>query len=483
MLFVLLWIIKETSLESAVWREKMTQNEKDIVIAATSLARRINIHAVSRSVSVSMFWGMGVATIFIVMSKFLVIPISLLFGVATILGVSLLTGVLKGILARLSVLEAAMTADAQLDLMERLSSGLELLEQENTKEMIELQLEDAADCARSLDQKAVCRRMFPMTARVLPLALVILTILMYILSPYGQAAQIPEEIRQTIEQTGADMELAAAGIDRKPLSDRVAEMASKMETKGRELQDKPLTKKEVLKDLSNLGRETEVLKTVGEIAEKLEGDMSPEERRALNELLKKLTDDLKDMPQMTELSEEALKALQANLSAESLKDLAAALEQLGIKPSDTKALQKMMEQLAKGKRDVAQSMVRSPKTTGGSKPSELTAAEESGLMGSGAPGKKTAKEMKEEIKSASYRPITSGQGYDSELEGQLSENGKGVTTESESEYESGESTVPYRKVYVEYRDAADDFISKQEIPWVYQKHVKNYFDAIRPKGD
>jgi len=232
----------------------MTQNEKDIVIAATSLARRINIHAVSRSVSVSMFWGMGVATIFIVMSKFLVIPISLLFGVATILGVSLLTGVLKGILARLSVLEAAMTADAQLDLMERLSSGLELLEQENTKEMIELQLEDAADCARSLDQKAVCRRMFPMTARVLPLALVILTILMYILSPYGQAAQIPEEIRQTIEQTGADMELAAAGIDRKPLSDRVAEMASKMETKGRELQDKPLTKKEVLKDLSNLGR-------------------------------------------------------------------------------------------------------------------------------------------------------------------------------------------------------------------------------------
>ena len=339
--------------------------------------------------------------------------------------------------------------------------------------------EDAADCARSLDQKAVCKHMFPMTARILPLAVVILAVFMYTLSPYGQAAQIPSEVRQT----GADMEMMAAGIDRESLSHRAAELASKIEAKGRELQDKPLTKKEALKDLSNLTRETEALKTMGEIAEKLEGNMTPEERQALKELLRKLTDNLKDMPQVTELSEEALKALQENLSPESLKNLAAALKQMGIKPSDAKALQKMMEQLAKGKRDVGQSMVRSPKTAGSSKPSELTAEEESGLAGSGAPGKKTAKEMKEEIKSASQRPITSDQGYDSELEGQLSENGRSTTTENESEYESGESTVPYEKVYVEYRDAADDFISKQEIPWIYQKHVKNYFDAIRPEGD
>ena len=186
---------------------------------------------------------------------------------------------------------------------------------------------------------------------------------------------------------------------------------------------------------------------------------------------------------MTELSEEVLKALQAKLSAESLKELAAALKQIGVKPSDMEALQKMMEQLAKGKRDVGQSMARSPKTTGDSKPSDLTAEEESGLMGSGAPGKKTAKEMKEEIESASHRPISPDQGYDSELEGQLSEEGRAVTTESEPEYESGESFVPYEEVYMKSRDIADDVISRQEIPWVYQEHVKNYFDAIRPKEE
>ena len=70
-----------------------------------------------------------------------------------------------------------------------------------------------------------------------------------------------------------------------------------------------------------------------------------------------------------------------------------------------------------------------------------------------------------------------------ELDEQLSEEGMSVTTENESEYESGESTVHYAEVYVKYRDAADDAISRQEIPWVYQEHVKNYFDAIRPKEE
>ena len=457
----------------------MTQSGEDIVTATSSLARRMNIHTVSRLISASMFWGIGIAVIFIVISRFVVIPVSPVLGVATILGMSLLVGLISGMLARVSVLEAAITADAQLDLKERLGSALELLKQGNVKEMAQLQLEDAAANARSLDQMAICPRMFPMTARILPLALVILITLMYILSPYGQAAQVPAEVRQAIKQAGAEIGIAAG--ERKLLSDRVAELASKMETTGREFQDEPLTKREALKDLSNLARETEVLKTVGEITDKLKDDMTSEEKRALSELLEKLADNLKDMPQMTELSEEVLKALQADLSAESLKELAAALEQMGVKPSDMEALQKMMEQLAKGKRDVGQSMVRSPKTTGDSKPSDLTAEEESGLMGSGAPGKKTAKEMKEEIESAPHRPISPGQGYDSELEGQLSEEGKAITTESEPEYEPGESIVPYEKVYVKYRDAADDVISRQRIPWVYREQVKNYFDAIKPK--
>ena len=443
----------------------------------------MNIHIISRSLSIFMLWGTGIAVALIVISKFMVIPISLVFAVAFVLCMSLLTGVIRGMLARVSTLEAAITADAQLHLKERLSSALELLGEENRKEMAELQLDDAAEYAHSLDQKAVCPRMFPTTAKVLPAALLILIVLMYALSPYGQAAQVPAEVRQAIEQAGSKMETAAGDMDKNLLSDKVAEMASEMESAGRELQDEPLTKKEALRNISKLVRKMEALKMMGEIAEKLEGDMSPEKMRALGELLKKLADDLKDIPEMAELAKEILESQKEDLSADSLEKLAAALEQMGIKDSDMPAMEKMLEQLMKEKRDVGQSMARAPKTVGENKPTDLKAEEESGLMGSGAPGKKAGKDMREEIESTSYRQIPSGQGYDSELEGQPSETGISVPIGDELTPEAGESSVPYEDIYIKYRDAADDAIARPEIPWMYKEHVKNYFDAIKPKEE
>ena len=440
----------------------------------------MNIHIISRSLSIFMLWGTGIAVALIVISKFMVIPISLVFAVAFVLCMSLLTGVIRGMLARVSTLEAAITADAQLHLKERLSSALELLGEENRKEMAELQLDDAAEYAHSLDQKAVCPRIFPMTAKVLPAALLILIVLMYILSPYGQAAQVPAEVRQAIEQAGSKMEMAAGDMDKDLLSDKVAEMAAEMESAGRELQDEPLTKKEALRSISKLVHRMKALKMMGEIAEKLEGDMTPEKMRALGELLKKLADDLKDIPEMAELAKEVLEAQKEDLSADSIEKLAAALEQMGIKDSDMPALEKMLEQLMKEKRDVGQSMARAPKTVGGNEPTDLKSEEESGLMGSGAPGKKAGKDMKEEIESTPYRRMPSGQGYDSELEGRASETGISVPIGDELTPEAGESSVPYEDVYMEYRGAADDAIARPEIPWIYKEHVKNYFDAIKP---
>jgi len=456
------------------WIEKMAESEKDITNITAGLARRMNIHTVSRLISVSMLWGAGVAMMLVVIGKFTAVP--LVFGVTVILCASLIVGIIRGILARVSALEGAMTTDAQLNLKERLSSAVELLSEKDRKEMAELQLEDAADYAHSLDQKAVCPRLLPMTARILPVVLTGLIILMYVPSPYGQA-QVPAEVRQAIKQAGVEMETAAGKIDKNALSDKAAELASKMENMGRELQDKPLTKKEALKNLSKLAHETEALKMMSEIAEKLSGDITPEKERALNELLKKLADNLKDIPEMAEFSQEITKSRQSN----SLKQLADALERMGIKPSDMDALQKMLEQLAKKRRDVGQSMVRSPKDAGGNETSNLKADEESGLMGSGAPGKKTAKEMKEEIKSASHRPVSSDQGYDSELEGQVSETGRSVPDGENPVPKAGEASVPYKDIYVEYRDAADDAVNRTAIPWIYKERVKSYFDAVKPR--
>lgn len=452
----------------------MTESRKDIAAATSGLARRMNIYAISRLTSASMLWGIGIAIVLISISRFVAIPIPLILVVASILVVSFVAGIIRGALARVSALEAAMTADAQLGLKERLGSAVGLLGEKDRSEMAELQLEDAASHARSLDPKAICPRAFPVTAKIIPLAALVLIFLWWIPSRY----EVPAEVRQAVKQAGAEMETAAGAADKDLLSDEVARLASEMALTGRELQDKPLTKKEALKNLSNLAREMETLEMMGEIADELKGDMTPEKKRILNELLEKLADNLKDLRGMEEFSQRVLEAQQADLSVEALKELSAALERMRIGTSDMRAVQQMSEQVTKSKRDIGQvnlAVARGMDSVG------AQAEEESGLMGSGAPGKRPAKDMKEVPELASQPPSPSGEGYDSELSIPISEGGRAIPTEIRTDLERGESVVPYEEIYVKYRDAADDAITRTAIPWVYREHVKSYFDAIKPK--
>jgi len=452
----------------------MTESGKEIVAATSGLARRVNICTISRVTSVSVLWGIGIAVILVSISRFVAIPVPLILAVILILGVGFVTGIIRGILARVSALEAAMTADAQLGLKERLGSAVELLREKDRSEMAGLQLEDAADYARSLDPKAICPRVFPATAKVLPLAALVLIFLWWIPSRY----EVPAEIRQAVKQVGVEMETAAEAADKDLLPDEVARLASKMETIAHELQHRPLTKKEALKKLSNLAREMETLEMMGEIAEELKGDMTPEERRILNELLEKLADNLKDLKGMEELAQKVLKAQQASLSIEALKELSAAVERMRIGASDMKALQQMSDQVTKGKRDIGQMSLAAAR---GMDSAGAQAEEESGLMGNGAPGKKTAKDMKEVPELGSRRPSPSGEGYDLELSIPISEEGRAIPTEIPADVKKRESVVPYEEIYVKYRDAADDAIVRAKIPWMYREHVKDYFDAIKPK--
>jgi hypothetical protein len=454
----------------------MAEIETSIADMTTKLARRINLCNMVRFVSAPMLWGVGASMALALVSKFVVLPIPLALTVFPVLGVCLIVGVIRGMLARVSPLEAAMMADAQVGLKERLSSAVELMGEEDRSEMAELQLEDAADHARSLDPKSVCPRVFPVTAKILPLSLLFLVAFLYFPPFYGRSGEVPAVVRQAIKQAGADMEDMARGMGKSPLAGEVADLASEMESTGRELKDKPITKKEALRNLSNLARKMEALKIMGEVSEELDSDMTPERKRILNELLEKLADSLRDLPDMAEISQRVVKAQQADLSVEALKELAAALDQMEMGVSDMKALQQMSEQVAKGKRDIGRV------TLAAADSSELTGEQEesSGLMGGGAPGEDTAKATGEYETRA---PIPIGQGDNLELEGQTSEGGRSVPVESELDVKKGESVVPYEEIYIKYRDAADDAISRANIPWTYREHVKNYFDAIRPESE
>lgn len=450
----------------------MAEIGEEIIDATSRLARRMNLCILLKLSSVPVLCGICAGTIFIFISKFVIIPVPTIPAVTASLVAGLLAGIARGMLARITLLEAAKSADTRLGFKERLSTAVEICGQKRGSEMSILQLEDAVKFARSMEPKAVCPRVLPMTAKILPLAFLAFILLVFAPLRYGRFVDTPPAVREAIKQTGFELETLSKEIAKKPLSHEMSKLASKMELNGRDMQDKPLTKKEALKNLSNLALNVETLEMMGELANELEREMTPEKKRILRDILEKLSENLRDLQGMEKLSQKTLKAQQANLSMEALKELSDALKQMKIGASDMEALQQMSKQVAKGRQDIGKAMLTA---TAGIESSVNQEEEDSGLMGGTAPGKDTAKGAKAETYTS--RP---GGGFDSEIESQISGKGRTIDSGLDSNLEKVESLVQYEEIYAKYRDVADDAIARNTIPWIYRKQVKSYFDAIKP---
>ena len=64
---------------------------------------------------------------------------------------------------------------------------------------------------------------------------------------------------------------------------------------------------------------------------------------------------------------------------------------------------------------------------------------------------------------------------------------KGKRGKGQSDYttvrgapEAGSAAQPYYEVYSNYRHAAEDALSKEDVPAAYKKQVRDYFESLRP---
>ena len=88
----------------------MAENREDIITATTRLARRMNAYTLWRSASIFALWGIGAAVVFISVSKFVTILTPTVFTALSIVGASLMAGIVKGLLMRIPSPKAAMIA-------------------------------------------------------------------------------------------------------------------------------------------------------------------------------------------------------------------------------------------------------------------------------------------------------------------------------------------------------------------------------------
>jgi len=376
-----------------------------------------------------------------------------------------------GFMKFISDIDAARLADSKLGLQERLSTAIELSKKKVISQMAELQLVDAANSIRSMDLKVAFPHVFPITAKILPLAFIVLVILSFIPPLYSSSTDDQPAVKYAINKTGIEIENTAKEAYRDFLADDLRKVALEMKQTGGKLQEKNITKKEALKNLSNLSLKMESLKILGKLSKELEGNLTPEEKRIINESLSKLSENLRDIQGMEEISKKIIKAQQMGLSQESLNELAAALNNMRYGNSDMKSLERISDDIAKAKYKIGR---LTPALVQGADSEDIN-EESSGLIGGNAPGKDS---MKEGGVSSSDKNI-SGQGYESELTGQMTEEGRSMPVNSDTTLMKGESTIPYQKIYIEYKNMADDAIGNTKIPWAYREQIKNYFDGIK----
>jgi hypothetical protein len=69
---------------------------------------------------------------------------------------------------------------------------------------------------------------------------------------------------------------------------------------------------------------------------------------------------------------------------------------------------------------------------------------------------------------------------DTKIRGQMGRDGKTYTTIVRSAPEKQDASAPYYEVYEDYEAAAEEALTREDIPRGYKTYVRDYFDSLRP---
>jgi hypothetical protein len=447
-------------------------NKSEIIAGISNLNKRINRYILFKKTSLSVFFGAIFAIVLIVFGKFMFIPISIIPVITAIICLSFVIGVIVSFYSWNSLLETAIFADNKLKLNDRFGSAIDIINGSARRSALaELQLDDTLKYIRSLDPKFIYPHSSPLIAKLIPAIIVPMVLAFLMPLQYGD----PKEVKQVIHQVGLNIESSGKKIDKANLSENVAKLVNNTIKVGRDLQNKTPTKKDALKNISQLNNQIDAMKAINQLSETLKGEMTPEKKKLLAELMNTLMDKIADIPEMNDLSQKITKAQQADLSDEAIMELIKAIETKGVSIADMNAIQKLSDQLAQGKQDIAvpgSLTVFRTSTAGGKGETEKGTPG----VGDSAPGSESANNTEKDLSNTNVK----AEGNKAELSGKVSK-GSIVTADSTKEFEKGTSFVPYENLYVKYKASADETIARTTIPIIYREKVKNYFDAIKPK--
>ena len=477
------------------------QNQPEQIIQnkLSAIQRRMRIESVFQNLATFNLWGVLIAGILLVASRFFPLPIPIGFAIALPVVIASAIAVGLNLMRKIDPFAVAHFVDQRLSLKERLGTALEAMDRRGTGDFAILQIRDAARVSQEIVPAAAFSYTVPSILKWFPVPMLLVGLSFFIPRMYEVPPPPNPSEHAAIHDAAARLKQAASSLDDAELSKKVEEtvkdlrnntsvqtaqkqlsrLREDVETQRSQLaeneMDQAVETISTLNENSNLlsGANTEeIASELQELADQMDG-LTEAQRTELDALLRQLAERLGGNPAAKNLVDQLNEIGTEGVSPEMLAKIARSLLEIDQQAKDMAQLEEILEEIKASRKNIGLAGIEMVRKTGGVAGSDGGPGEESETGEARGTQVDAMPSESQPTEALQLRGATS----DSE------EFSTASTQETPSDEEEEPTYMPYRQAYLNAKQAYAEAMERDGIPVRYRQRVKDYLDAIANTGE
>ena len=498
----------------------MVSSERDRVVGLhaqliknrlTDIRNRMYRQTLFEATTLTVFCGLILIGILFLLNRVILLPVPVSKISWVVMSIAMIVGVCLSLKYRKDLNFVARVVDEKMGLSERLSTALGLMQHDPQSEFAQLQIQDAAETATTLDIAKISPYRPPKFLKLFPIP-VLLIGLSFAVSPFYEVPQpLTDAQRQALDGAIQNLEGGHVGNSalKRQITNTVKELraASDLNTAQKHLSN---LKKEIRKQQSMQTALTEATEAsqsfrgmeANQLATELQHlteqvEIPPELQAELMELFERLA---KGLPKGA--LNDSLNQIQGKaVTPETLEDIIAALEEME-KSTD---LAQLEAQLTASQKELALATLETESRGGGvansdgapgqdAGTSEVQGTRENALNPDPSPESQTAQSsgVKSETDDANSTaplmgeeaPVLQGNGEQLTLATGASGNAEGFSRVFTGEVtDDAPAYLPFADVVLNASRAYAEAVENNRIPVRYQTQIKSYLEAVSIRNE
>lgn len=498
----------------------VSQHQQIIQTLLSIIRRRMRVQSIFTRLARYAFWALLLTSAMILLSRLVRLPNIPSAVVLTPITLASILAIGLAFVQKISPSAVALFVDKQLNLKERFSTAVELIQREATDDISHLQIRDAVTVCTATSPSTIVPYRFSPIFKWFPIPLLLLTVSfamprMYELplppTPAEQKA-IEEAVENFNRMIGEiddpalakNIQDAIKGLkntDSLTVQDRLSKLRDEVRARKQPFTENEL--EEVSKVFAEVGDESNRFKNMNpsKLAEELEKlaneeNLTPELQEELRALFNKIAGRLKDNSAAKNLTKELDELQTQTVSPDTLKKIARQLANMDKIARNREQLERVLEQIAASRKNIALASLelQIDRDSGGIADSDGGAGDESttgetrGTIAAADsdfdPAKSVEEAEFENQTTATETPQSlRTDGQELRLKAPSSDTSTLADTnvyvgndapsgEDEAEY------IPYREVILNAKQEYAEAIENNRIPVRYRQLIDNYLEAI-----